>query len=460
MIFFQNLSTGAIHTPMFARRDILLSFHARVRASIVLALLLVCTAGAAQEEAPEEAPEDGLAQSAPPNAPAQASKPTIMGLCVVDSTVDQRLGAQVCGHIEQELEGLTAQEKILTDGVLARSEEFDPEIALRGMDGLLEDAQQSYKSKDYANATRQSERILESLLALEPWMKDRQRLETVLLLQAKIFLSQPDQRDNARAAAARILRLVPFFPWRNVVQDQELLSLLQEAEQDLKTAKPGLVVVQSNIAFSEVYLDGFYVGVTPLQLQVPQGEHLIRVRKPGYIPSTRLIAVQPGTENDAVDLSLDTAHNKLPYDNVLAKVGDELGKPQAGPALRELRSLLYADQVMAGRFFEENGKARLKIWLYDLRSEQLLGEVVDTISIAPGNNSYQDVHQLIAGVLQVSGIENIRAQEREEESPLWSRWWFWTGIGAATLTAVTVGIALSSQEEPLPPKPTRLGLDF
>lgn len=58
--------------------------------------------------------------------------------------------------------------------------------------------------------------------------------------------------------------------------------------------EPGTVRVEAEPA-SSIYLDAQFLGVSPIQFRVPEGEHLLEARAPGYEPSSRILSSSGGS---------------------------------------------------------------------------------------------------------------------------------------------------------------------
>jgi PKD repeat protein len=82
-----------------------------------------------------------------------------------------------------------------------------------------------------------------------------------------------------------------------------MLSAKSGAANDAVTAASGTLVVQSEPAGANVYVDGRLAGLTPLQLErLTPGDHRVRLVKDGYVENARIVSV--GTTSKSVRVTL------------------------------------------------------------------------------------------------------------------------------------------------------------
>jgi hypothetical protein len=83
-------------------------------------------------------------------------------------------------------------------------------------------------------------------------------------------------------------------------EDQEYQTLAEEPPTTQPSRDPppaiptGMLVVDSNPAHADVEMDGKYLGTTPLEVQLPRGEHTVLVRKAGFLDWSRTLSVIAG----------------------------------------------------------------------------------------------------------------------------------------------------------------------
>ena len=78
-----------------------------------------------------------------------------------------------------------------------------------------------------------------------------------------------------------VLKLTGYDDWRGSVNVE--VGMISNVDANLVPAKPPLSVKTSPDGF-DLYIDDVYVGKTPYSGMIPQGEHVLRVEKFGYLP--------------------------------------------------------------------------------------------------------------------------------------------------------------------------------
>ena len=78
-----------------------------------------------------------------------------------------------------------------------------------------------------------------------------------------------------------VLKHIGYDDWRGSVNVE--VGMISNVDANLVPAKPPISVKTSPDGF-DLYIDGVYVGKTPYSGMIPQGEHVLRVEKFGYLP--------------------------------------------------------------------------------------------------------------------------------------------------------------------------------
>lgn len=375
----------------------------------------------------------GVAQRAAAQAPPR--RVPVAAVCLDQAEEDPVLPMLLCAHLEPWLQGSARWSPVSIDRVLAASSGQDPVVATLQARERLEEARGLLQAGSPQQALPRLQAATDELIALDPWLTDRALLADALLALADAQLRLPRERRHADATAARLLNFAPDAQARDAASGP-LRDLLQRAAARREAGR-GELRLTCDAPACEVYLDGALQGVTPLTLRdVPGGEHLVRMRRPGFTPTTRRATVAP-RRPAAVHIDLPPAPGFTGYDRLRQDLPAEIGALRAGPAMRDLRSLLVADQLLALRVLppDPEGVRTLELYLYDLRSEQLLA--VADLPLPQGEPSLPGlIEQLTGGLLDAERrqIEAAAPPPGEEGAPsLWNRWWLWGGVGAALL---------------------------
>lgn len=382
------------------------------------------------------------------SAAAVAQEQTFVAACTVEKGVDTRLHGQLCAELSELMRRSGDYRVTEEDNLLCASDEFSPRAVLSDTRETLAEARSNLLAGRTRQAQRQAQRSVEVLVSLDAWLTDRRPLAEALALEIEA-VAIGGERTEAEELAIRAFGLSPLLrrTWREWIQAAALRDVLAAAEPRFENLPTGRIEIQSREAHAEVYVDGQLVGVTPARVHdLAQGDHIVRVRKRGYVPVSVLVKVVP-SQQSAVDVRMREARNYPAWAQLEPGLETEIGETRAGPSLRDLGSLLLADRVVALKTSPAPKGVRLEGYLYDLRSGQLLTQAGRTLETFGPVARREAVGALLGTLLNLAVPE---LDDGSGERPLYGEWWFWTGIGAATAAAVTLAVVFSADSEPKP----------
>jgi hypothetical protein len=385
---------------------------------------------------------------------AQGQRQATFVTACASTDAEERLQAVLCAELSAT--ALNTQDIRVSqeDNLLNSGAELSPRALLSDTRELLETVRSHLEAGRPDDAREASATVVDTLLTLEPWLGTREILRDALVLTVRVAVAAKDRVD-ALHKAVRALTLAPALQrtWRDSIQDTVLREVFRDAQTQLdalpKTATLDAQCVEDH---AEVFLDGVLVGVTPLRVHgISPGEHLIRIRKRGYVPIATLVRFSPGL-GSAVDADLEEARDFRAWEQLQGSLSGEIGDARAGPSLKELGALLIAERIIALRAQPVAGGTKLSAYLYDLRSGQLLTQASRTLTSQGPMARREAIRSLLSTLLNLA-IPTIAEESSDEE--IYQQWWFWTGLGTvATAAAVTLAIVFTADA---PPKPTGKG---
>ncbi len=381
-------------------------------------------------------------------ASAQDQQATLAATCTADKGVDHRLHEQLCADLSYLMRTSREYRVAEEDNLLCASDEFSPRAVLSDARETIAEARSNLQSGRAAQARRLAARAVEVLLSLDPWLIDRGPIAEALALEIEAAVNGGDTAE-AEELAVRAFGLSVRLrrTWREWIQAPALRQVLATAEPRFDNLPTGRIEVQTREPFAEVYIDGVLAGVTPLRAHnIKRGDHVVRIRKRGYIPVSRLVRVSPGQQT-SLDVRLAEARNYPAWRQIEVGLGADIGQPVAGPYLRELGALLLLDRIVALRSSPVEGGVRLEAYLYDLRSGQLLTQAGRTVTEVGPVARRNAVGALLGTLLNLAVPE---LDDGSGEPPIYGTWWFWTGVGAATAAALTLAVVFAADSEPKP----------
>lgn len=223
----------------------------------------------------------------------------------------------------------------------------------------------------------------------------------------------------------------------------------------------GALIVDSTPQGAQVLLDGRrFLGVTPLDApDVPAGPHFVVLSRPGYVrKSIRVDVPAGGTAAVLRDKgALDEARRKPLFDVAMRK----LASSEAGEAaaIEDIKALFLSDLALVVRVDEspQGISARATVW--DLGTMQRVFEGREpregAVSFLGVGAAESLANAILAAVerredFQEPGMARIREAPSEG---VWTRWWFWTAVGAVVVGGVTATVLLTRPKEKVPGLP-------
>lgn len=217
------------------------------------------------------------------------------------------------------------------------------------------------------------------------------------------------------------------------------------------TGARGTLVVETEPAGAEVYIDGRSYGPSPVTAEgLLVGQHYVTVKELGYEKLIVRAEVRPGRASDVSYSLVPNARSQLIVGpQAQANIRGELGETRAGDAIRSLGNTLTTAQVIVGVLRPAaGGQVHVQLFLYHVHTRLLQArqEATLTIDEAGIERARQLAVELYRGVDLSGGIE-----APPEEGPrggrqpeLHEQWWFWTIIaGGVALVAAAIGIGVA-----------------
>lgn len=277
-------------------------------------------------------------------------------------------------------------------------------------------------------------------------------------------------KDEAGATAAyrRLFALDPSL----VLDDDGLSPTMKRALRRARGdggardrgSRGGRVRVDAIPGPAAVFVDGKFVGVTPKLLEdLDTPTVAVRLEVDGNAPWVRELTVRDG-QGIAVEAALEPLPRATLYEDLVEKMSAQIERETVGPALKELKALLFADQVVLIRLQSPG----LEAVLFDLKANRRVRAA--RASLGQGRTlsasaAADVVDALYRGVdARAPGQAELLPEEPETLdgaggdglfAGLTRNWWFWPAVGVVAATAVIVPVAVLASE----PDPALKGKD-
>ncbi|QQR81235.1 MAG: PEGA domain-containing protein [Deltaproteobacteria bacterium] len=281
--------------------------------------------------------------------------------------------------------------------------------------------------------------------------KSNDGLSQIYLLRAKIYKIRKE-KDSAEQEYEKLLSLNPDFQLDPSLYTRWERDVLKTAKDAVLSRKSGIIKVVSDPEASEVFLNGFYRGISPLQIDhLPAGKHVIEVKTVNHDPFLQQVVVK---EEEAITIKPFLVRNALASDHHEEIVRPSNYKTEA--ALSTLISNLgYHLGVSKVVLVTNKNEAGLSTVFYRL-GDTSLGSV-QTLHSVPLDPKKYDVSlaSLVSKMKEEAKTDILKnpAQyanqtvgsldlQQKRRKPVYKRPLFWVLVGTGAATAGVLGVIL------------------
>ncbi len=297
-------------------------------------------------------------------------------------------------------------------------------------------------------------------------------MDTLLYLGASRVLSG----DNEQGLDA--FRLVAMFDRRKVLDPKmfppSMIEMFNRARASVTTAPVGMVQMKSNPPAAEVYLNGVYKGVTPLNLvKIPEGKHFIRVEMDGYLPWGKVVdfyATHEARVEATLRPSKDLEQFKKRTKNLTSDLDDDSPKPE----LVKFGQWLGVDRLVVAsvrqRKSDVNAEAVMiqveppKVLSYKSislnmtkpsfipRADAFFTSLYRKVKIPSGNAIHKKKDTIQSSIASCNSDSDCAIgevcdsasgtciPETPEGEKIYEKWWFWTIVGGVAVVGAGAGV--------------------
>lgn len=313
---------------------------------------------------------------------------------------------------------------------------FDPASAVDAIAVAVEGAEKAFDELALLRAVELGERAVGLAVMLD--QPEALPRAFMVLLQARLAVGDKPGALRTAQLWHRVESPPKIDPERMPPTLREMMAA---------AAKPvpvtGALRVESQVP-GLVRLDGRILGVSPVFADgLPTGVHLISVEAYGHQRWLRTVDV-PAKVGVAVRATPRPAARRRLLQDLHAALPDELGRDVAGRGLKDVRALFAAEQAV----LIEARDGRAIGSLFDLQAARR----VRSARVELGGDPVAAGRALIAQLY--NGLDpkapGLAAPEEpapvDDTAPYHTRWWFWPAVAGATIAAVALPLALSSDE--------------
>ncbi|UJR85926.1 PEGA domain-containing protein [Sandaracinus amylolyticus] len=222
----------------------------------------------------------------------------------------------------------------------------------------------------------------------------------------------------------------------------------------------GTLVVETDPAGAEIYVDGRSYGPSPVRVDgLLRGDHYVTIKHLGYERVIRRATLEGNESRVRYDLAPNERAQLVASQEFQRVLRGELGEERAGANLRSLGNTLGAAQVIVGvvRPIGDH-EMHVQVWLYDIRTRFLLATREGTIThdeagMVTARQMAIDLYRGVdlGGAIAAPEDDDGPGGPHERSPELWEQWWFWTAVGVVLVAGgvgIGAGVAASSPGVP------------
>ena len=273
-------------------------------------------------------------------------------------------------------------------------------------------------------------------------------------------LAEALDADGEGERAAEVLQKAVLMKARpdGVALNEKTREAYNKAKQVVKTRSLGAIEVETEPAHAEIWVDGRFRGVSPATVAgLRQGQHILTIRKPGYLRSTQDFELTT-SDSTEIEVSLKASARQILHSQLRERLAGELdelsgdGDVTGGEGVRQVGSLLFSELAIIARVSGEGNQLTVALHLFHTGTQQQLNAVTQVVDWSYRNR--KAVKSLIVGLVDIDYEKALGGgvlDPQLQEAGVTSKWWFWTLIGVAAAGATTAVVLLTMPEDEPPP---------
>lgn len=309
--------------------------------------------------------------------------------------------------------------------------------------------------------------------SLELFRKAAGRLGTgEQYMKALLFLGSAYILSGDNEQGTENFRLVAMFDKRKVLDKKifppSMIEIFNKVKADVATMPTGSVLVKSEPAGAEVYLNGVFKGITPLNvIKVPEGEHFLRLEKDGYLPWGKVVGFY-ATHEETVSANLQKSAGHLAFEKKTRAILEDLDEDPPEPGLLELAGWLRVEKLAVAKVTQRGDEVNAEAALIQVAPPKTLAHRSMTFNLTSPNflsradalftSLYKQVEipqagkpagkgNLTMAVARCNSDSDCTTGEvcdaasgrcipyAPEKKAFYEKWWFWTLVGGGLAVA-------------------------
>lgn len=278
------------------------------------------------------------------------------------------------------------------------------------------------------------------------------------LARAQLYLGTAQAvAGDTKAALATFVALLAWRPDQLPDPDVEptkVLPVWEKAQLQAAKLPRASLSIATSPAGALAYVDGKMVGFTPTTVDdLAEGVHYVTLRRAGSVRRVDPVKVSAKATAELAAV-LEPSNGAPELADAVALLDDGLGEPiakagaQAG--LAGIGDLLAVEHVVVLDVLPGDGAYRA--WVYAVDGGARLGATEITVGDRDPEDAFAEagaaLYRQVAKAKVKPRVSKRRAGKRGRS--IFTRWWFWTGVGAIAATAIAVPVVMELTDGPAP----------
>ncbi len=285
--------------------------------------------------------------------------------------------------------------------------------------------------------------------------------KTLLLHLGEAQLSN-GQKSEAKESFVRAVLMGAKAKWAPL--EANALKLFKKVKKSVYMRPNGTIEVITEPPNVEVYVDGRFRGVSPMNIEnVLEGRHIVTLKKLGFKRITKTVDVKGGEEKAEIFEDLEYARRHILMKQLFAKLPNAVTMAErtedkvGGEAINLIKRMLRCEVAVVLRIKSVGDAQEIEAMVFDTVSKRLLSKRSELITLQSNLRNRTAFRAFTKKLMDfdyavaLGGAKDTGPTMVVQDGGIVSKWWFWTAIGAVVVGATAGGVyAVMNQEEPPP----------
>ncbi|MGC8927382.1 MAG: PEGA domain-containing protein [Myxococcota bacterium] len=228
----------------------------------------------------------------------------------------------------------------------------------------------------------------------------------------------------------------------------DIIETFEKARTDVKSLKNGTLMISPKPEDTQIFVDGVFIGSGTIKIEgITAGEHLVGIRKRGYLPYIRKVVIQPELMEMVTTSMVGFSEVSERYREILMLKEADISMELPAP-LRKYIKDSNADILTI--LFISGNKDRITLNGYTYYKERPVVYKKTSISLLNEESRKKVIRNGITDFSKYilpDDISSLKPISVISHKKFYNSWWFYSILGVAFIGAATAGYLLFSGEE-------------